>query len=43
MPPFYFIHILYVCMTPVLNNHALFLRKEKAGNLYRGFPLWAAA
>ena len=25
MPPFYFIHILYAYMTPILNNHTLFL------------------
>ena len=43
MPPFCFIHILYAYMTPILNNHALFLRKEKAGDLYRGFPLLATA
>ena len=33
MPPFYFIHILYAYMTPILNNHTLFSKNKKAKQL----------
>ncbi|EDS12123.1 hypothetical protein ANACOL_00966 [Anaerotruncus colihominis DSM 17241] len=30
MPPFFFIHILYAYMTPILNNHTLFSKNKKS-------------